>query len=118
MLSLKDVFAESDRVGTLVFDEIDTGISGKTAKQVAKKTGQLARGKQVIVITHLPVVAAEGNRHFHISKGTDGDKARTDVKALCDDEREEVLALMIAGEKTPSSLEQAKELLTGRGGNA
>lgn len=118
MLSLKDVFAESDRVGTLVFDEIDTGISGKTAKQVAKKLGSIARGKQVIVITHLPVVAAEGNRHFHISKGTYGDKARTDVKALCDDEREEVLALMIAGEKTPSSLEQAKELLTGRGGNA
>ncbi len=118
MLSLKDVFAESDRVDTLVFDEIDTGISGKTAKQVAKKLSSIARGKQVIVITHLPVVAAEGSKHFHILKGTAGDKAKTDVKELNPDEREEVIAFMIAGEKTPSSIEQARELLTGRGDNA
>jgi DNA repair protein RecN (Recombination protein N) len=115
MLSLKDVFAEADSIDTLVFDEIDTGISGKTARQVAKKLAGIASNKQVIVITHLPVVAAEGERHFHISKGTDHERARTEVKLLEQSEREEVLAMMIAGEKTASSIEQAKELLKGRG---
>lgn len=118
MLSLKDVFAEADSINTLVFDEIDTGISGKTAKQVAKKLSDIARSKQVIVITHLPVVASEGVSHFHISKGAEGDKARTEVKKLNEDEREEVLAFMIAGEKTPSSIEQARELLKGKRENA
>lgn len=114
MLAIKDVFAEADSINTLVFDEIDTGISGKTAKQVAKKLSGIARSKQVIVITHLPVVAAEGSTHFHISKGTGGDKARTEVRKLSEDEREEALAFMIAGEKTPSSIEQARELLKGK----
>lgn len=115
MLSLKNVFAESDKVGTLVFDEIDTGISGKTARQVAKKLASIASCKQVIVITHLAVVAAEGETQFHISKGTDSDKAKTEVSLLTEKEREGIIALMIAGEKTLSSIEQAKELLAGRG---
>ncbi len=113
MLALKDVFASADRTETLVFDEIDTGISGRTARMVAKKLCNIAAGKQVIVITHLPVVAAGGEAHFHITKSLEGDRAKTDIKKLTGAEREEILATMIAGDATESSLEQARELLSG-----
>jgi DNA repair protein RecN (Recombination protein N) len=111
MLSLKEVFAVADRVDTLVFDEIDTGISGRTAKRVAKKLKKVGDLRQVIVITHLPVVASGGRRHYHITKSLDGEKARTDVMLLEDDERLGVLGSMITGEDTPSARKQAEEIL-------
>jgi DNA repair protein RecN (Recombination protein N) len=111
MLALKEVFSDVDGTSTLLFDEIDTGISGRTAKKVAHKLHNLAKKKQVIVITHLPVVAAMGDNHFHIAKKVDNDRTKTDIRYLSSDERQKIIASMIAGEVTESSLAQAIELL-------
>jgi len=111
MLALKEVFAIADRVDTLVFDEVDTGISGKTAKKVAVKLKKVSQLRQVIVITHLPVVASGGERHFHITKSLEGDMAKTDISLLEEDARLNVLAAMISGEVTESAVSQAKEMV-------
>ncbi|GAB7140355.1 DNA repair protein RecN [Deferribacterales bacterium RsTz2092] len=111
MLALKEVFSESDSVATLIFDEIDTGISGVTAKRVAERLIHLAKKKQVLVITHLPVVAAKGDAQYYIEKGTDGDTARTTIRLLGSDERKNIVAKMIAGEVSETSIQQAQELL-------
>lgn len=113
MLALKEVFAEADSIQTLVFDEIDTGISGFTAKRVAGKLKKISESKQVIVITHLPVVASCGDRHFHIIKSSDTGLAKTEVCLLENEEREKILAAMISGEVSESSLMQARELMKG-----
>ncbi len=111
MLAMKEVFAVADRVDTLVFDEIDTGISGRTAKKVALKLKKVSNARQVIVITHLPVVACAGNRHFHITKSLDGDKAKTEVGLITGTERLKILASMITGEVTESAISQAEEMI-------
>lgn len=112
MLALKEAFSEVDIVDTLIFDEIDTGISGITAKKVAEKLKKLSSHKQVIVITHLPVVAAMGDKHFHLIKQDDGGKTKTTINILDETGRKNVLASMIAGEITENSLKQAEELLS------
>jgi len=111
MLALKEVFAIADRVDTLVFDEVDTGISGRTAKKVAIKLKKVAKARQVIVITHLPVVASAGNRHFHITKSLEGDKAKTNIGLVDGSERLKVLASMLTGEVTDSAIGQAEEMI-------
>ena len=111
MLALKEVFAVADKVDTLVFDEVDTGISGRTAKKVAIKLKKVAKARQVIVITHLPVVASAGNRHFHITKAMEGDKAKTNIGLVESEERLKVLASMLTGEITQSSISQAEEMI-------
>lgn len=111
MLALKEVFGEADGVGTMLFDEIDTGISGKAAKSVAEKLKQLSGKKQIIVITHLPVVAAMGTTHFHITKSNVDGVSKTNIEKLSDDKRSEAVAVMISGSVTPASLAQAEELL-------
>jgi len=111
MLALKEVFAAADKVGTLVFDEIDTGVSGRTAKKVAHKLKKVSGSRQVIVITHLPVVASAGVRHFHISKSLEAEKAKTNIIMIDQDERLGVIASMISGEQTQSALLQAKEMI-------
>jgi DNA repair protein RecN (Recombination protein N) len=111
MLALKEVFAAADRVDTLVFDEIDTGISGRTAKKVAIKLKKVALSRQVIVITHLPVVAAAGTKHYHITKSLSGEKARTEIGLIEGDERMKVLASMLTGEITDSAIGQAREMV-------
>ena len=111
MLAMKEVFAEKDRVQTLVFDEIDTGISGKTAKQVAVKLKKVANARQVIVITHLPVVACAGRKHLHITKAADTGLAKTEINEIDGNTRLAVLAQMIAGNDTPSAVAQAKEMI-------
>lgn len=113
MLALKEVFAEADSISTLLFDEIDTGISGKAAKSVADKLKSLSKKKQIIVITHLPVVAALGDSHFHISKKDKEGVSRTDIMKIDGSNRENVIATMIAGEVTDNSVMQARELLKG-----
>lgn len=110
MLALKEVFAKVDNTETLIFDEIDTGISGKTAKKVAEKLKNLSKDKQLIVITHLPVVAAKADNHIHISKVQSGDKSKTVIEKLDEEKRREVLAYMISGEITQMALNQADEL--------
>lgn len=111
MLAMKEVFADADRVLTLVFDEIDTGISGRTAKQVAIKLKRVAEKRQVIVITHLPVVACAGLRHFHITKSLDGELAKTEIAEATGADRLNILAMMIAGNATESAVKQATEMI-------
>jgi DNA repair protein RecN (Recombination protein N) len=111
MLALKQVFSDVDGTPTLLFDEIDTGISGKTAKRVAQKLHSLAKKKQIIIITHLPVAAAAGNSHFHISKKVENNITKTNITLLNDVDRKNIIASMISGEVTTSSMQQAEELL-------
>jgi len=112
MLALKEVFAESDNVETLLFDEIDTGISGKAAKSVAMKLKSLSKKKQLIVITHLPVVAAMADHHFHISKDQGGELSTTNILKLDDKMREKILAVMITGQESELAISQARELIS------
>lgn len=111
MLALKEIFSEIEGRETIIFDEIDMGISGLVAKKVAEKLKTLANKKQLIVITHLPVIAAIGSTHYHLIKRELEGMALTEIVKLSGDAREEVLATMIAGSITDSSIYQAKELL-------
>lgn len=112
MLASKAVLAGTDEVGTLVFDEIDMGISGKTANLVADKIAQISEKKQVICITHLAQIACKANRHFVIRKESDGKRVNTMVQLLPEERRYEELARIIGGSKiTGTTIEHAKEML-------
>ena len=112
MLALKEVFADFDNVGTMLFDEIDTGISGKAAQSVAKKLKELSKKKQIIVITHLPVVAAMGDSHFHISKSDKDGISSTNILKLDKSSKINIIATMISGEVTPTAIKQAEEMVS------
>lgn len=112
MLALKEVFADYDNVGTMLFDEIDTGISGKAAQSVAKKLKELSKKKQIIVITHLPVVAAMGDSHFHISKSDKDGISSTNILKLDKASKINIIATMISGEVTPTAIKQAEEMVS------
>ena len=111
MLALKEVFADYDNVSTMLFDEIDTGISGKAAGAVAKKLKQLSKRKQIIVITHLPVVAAMGDSHFHISKSDKNGISSTNILKLDKAAKINIIATMISGEATPTAMQQAEDMI-------
>lgn len=111
MLALKEVFADFDNIGTMLFDEIDTGISGKAAGAVAKKLKQLSKRKQIIVITHLPVVAAMGDSHFHISKSDKDGISSTNILKLDKAGKISIIATMISGEATPTAMKQAEDMI-------
>lgn len=112
MLALKEVTADKEKVGTLVFDEIDSGISGKTAWNVSGSMKNLASSHQVIAITHLPQIAARADAHYLIEKYTEADSTVTDIKALTDDERQkEIARLLSGGELTQAGLDNARELM-------
>jgi len=113
MLALKEIFSDFDETDTILFDEIDVGIGGITAKRIAEKLAKLSKNKQLIVITHLPVIAAIGKNHIHLKKNIKMDKSFTEVITLDLQSRKEVLATMIAGSVSDSSLKQAEELLKG-----
>lgn len=111
MLALKNVIAEIDDIDTLVFDEIDSGISGKIAKEVAKKLYNIARSRQVIAITHLPQLAAMADSHFLITKQINGDKTLTYLKLLDQENTyEEIMRLAGSTENSQIGLSHAKEL--------
>ena len=111
MLALKSVLAEKDSVGTLIFDEIDTGISGRTAQKVSEKLKQLAGRHQVICITHLPQIAAMADDHFEIRKSVQGTTTKTDVITLDEESSVNELARMMGGaEITESVFASAKEM--------
>ena len=111
MLALKSVLAEKDSVGTLIFDEIDTGISGRTAQKVSEKLKQLAGRHQVICITHLPQIAAMADDHFEIRKSVTGMTTKTDVITLDEEASVKELARMMGGaEITENVLSSAKEM--------
>ena len=112
MLALKNVLAEGDQIGTLVFDEVDTGVSGRAAQKVAEKMAQVARGKQVLCVTHLPQIAAMADTHFSVQKGEREGRTYTRLERLDRAQRREELARLIGGASiTPSLLESAEELL-------
>ena len=112
MLALKNVLAEGDQIGTLVFDEVDTGVSGRAAQKVAEKMAQVARGKQVLCVTHLPQIAAMADTHFSVQKGEREGRTYTRLERLDRSQRREELARLIGGASiTPSLLESAEELL-------
>ena len=111
MLALKSVLAGRDFIGTLIFDEIDSGISGKTAQLVADRMTQIAKDHQVIAITHLPQIASHATTHFLIEKSTDGEHTATNVRALSYEGSVEELARMLAGSAiTDAVRENALEL--------
>ena len=112
MLALKNVLAQDDEIGTLVFDEVDTGVSGRAAQQVAEKMAQVARHKQVLCVTHLPQLAAMADTHFSVSKGEREGRTYTNLERLDRKQRREELARLIGGAAvTPALLESAEELL-------
>ena len=111
MLALKSVLAKRDNIGTLIFDEIDTGISGKTAQLVADRMSDIACNHQVIAVTHLPQIASHATTHFLIEKTADGMHTATSVRSLTYDESVEELARMLAGSKiTDAVRDNAAEL--------
>jgi len=113
MLALKNVLAEDDGINSLVFDEVDTGVSGRAAQKVAEKMAQVARHKQVLCVTHLPQLAAMADTHFRVEKGEDKGRTFTHVAVLEREDRRQELARLIGGTKvTPALLESAEELLS------
>lgn len=113
MLALKNVLAEDDGVGTLVFDEVDTGVSGRAAQKVAEKMADVARRKQVLCVTHLPQIAAMASTHFSVQKGERDGRTYTVVERLDLTKRQRELARLMSGESlTPAILKSAQELLS------
>ena len=111
MLALKTVLADKDQIETLIFDEIDTGISGKTAWKVSEKMGILGRNHQLICITHLPQIAAMADQHFCIEKQVVDGRAVTDIRRLSEEESVEELARMLGGASiTQNVLNNAREM--------
>jgi DNA repair protein RecN (Recombination protein N) len=112
MLSLKSVLAEKRSLPTIIFDEIDTGISGDIANKMGNIFTQMANAMQVISITHLPQIASKGNHHLFVYKNDDAEKTRSFIKALTKDERTVEIAKMLStGKPTESAIKNAKDLL-------
>jgi len=112
MLALKTVFAETDHIPTMVFDEVDAGIGGETGLAVAGKLASLGRHRQVIVITHLPTIAARAGTHLVISKDQTDDSTSVAVRRVVGEERVRELARMVSGDQlTDVALANARELL-------
>ncbi|MCI9330974.1 MAG: DNA repair protein RecN [Oscillibacter sp.] len=112
MLALKNVLAEQEAIGTLVFDEVDTGVSGRAAQKVAEKLAQVSRRKQVLCVTHLPQLAAMADTHFSVEKGENKGRTFTHVVLLDRERRKAELARITGGSKvTEALLASAEELL-------
>lgn len=97
MLAIKTVLAQRDEIPTLIFDEIDSGISGRTAQSVAEKLAMISRYHQIVCITHLPQIAAMADHHMRIEKTAVNGRARTEVSVLSESGAEEELARMLGG---------------------
>ncbi len=110
MLAIKTVLADTDNVPILVFDEIDTGISGKAAKAVAEKMKIISKRHQSLCITHLPVIAAQGNNNYFIYKKVEEGKTKTNIKLLNEEETIYEIARIANGEITEVAIQNAKEL--------
>ena len=113
MLAMKNVFSQQERIGTMVFDEVDTGVSGRAAQKVAEKMARISRQKQVLCVTHLPQLAAMADTHFSVKKGVLDGRTFTRVQELTRAQRREELARLTGGEQiTQTMLEGAEELLS------
>ena len=111
MLALKTITAKQEAIDTFIFDEIDAGISGKTAWKVSEKLGLLGRTHQIICITHLPQIAAMADQHFYIEKNAVDHKTATTIHKLSDQESlQELARLSGAAQITEGALENAKQM--------
>ena len=112
MLALKSVFSTVDNISVLIFDEIDTGISGETVRKVAEKLKELSKTVQVICVTHSPQIAAKGNQQFFIKKEIENNLTETKVRELNTEERIREIARIISGDNiTEASINHAKEIM-------
>lgn len=112
MLAVKNVLSDKDDIDTLIFDEVDTGISGSAAQKVGLKLREVSKSRQVLCVTHLAQIAAMGNSHFKISKSVRDEKTFTKVEELDHEGRKQELARIIGGtEMTKASLDYAEEML-------
>lgn len=112
MLCIKSLVAQSIDLPTLIFDEIDTGISGEAAKQVGMIMKDLALSRQIICITHQPQIAGKANAHFFVYKEIKNDAVKTNIRLLNEDERITAIARMLSGEKpTAAAMENAREMM-------
>jgi DNA repair protein RecN (Recombination protein N) len=111
MLAVKSVLADVDQVETLVFDEIDTGVSGRTAQMVAEKLNVISRSHQVICITHLPQIAAMADTHFCIAKELTEDSTHTEIRMMYEDDSVKELARLLGGAQiTDTTIQSAREM--------
>ncbi len=112
MLAMKNVLSEKDHIPTMIFDEVDTGVSGRAAQKVAEKLHSVARGKQVLCVTHLPQIAAMADTHFLISKAEQQGRTYTSVTPLDLEGRKGEIARLIGGAKiTENTMKSAEEML-------
>lgn len=119
MLALKNVLTAGEDVGMLIFDEIDTGVSGHAAQQIARKLSAIAKKKQTLCVTHLPQIAAMGDHHLRISKSVRGGRSYTDVSPMDRAHRVDEIARLLSGEQiSEAARRNAEELLeaAGQGG--
>lgn len=113
MLAIRCVLSDTDTVSTMIFDEIDTGVSGRAAQKIAYKMHEIAFSKQVLCVTHLAQIAVYGNNHLLIEKKTEGDNTYTSVRSLSDSERTYEIARIIGGDViTEKTLSSAEELIS------
>lgn len=113
-LAFISIFSELDEREILILDEVDTGMSGKTAKVVAEKMKRLSEDRQLIVVSHLPQVVARADRQYRIQKRLEAGRTVSFVQKLNDEERIAMLATMISGEDTEKTRETAREMLRNR----
>ena len=111
MLAIKSIFAQSDDINTVIFDEIDTGISGKASQSVADEISELANYHQIILITHQPIIASRADKHFYVRK-SQNDETKVEVYVLTGENRVKALAELAGGEINQQSMEFAKSLIS------
>ena len=111
MLAIKSVLADKDTIGTLIFDEIDTGVSGRAAQKVGYQLRKVAGGRQVLCVTHLAQIAAKADTHLYIEKKVAGGRTLTEIRKLDFEGRKYELARIIGGETTDLNLKSAEEML-------
>jgi DNA repair protein RecN (Recombination protein N) len=114
MLSLKSITGSADDLKVLIFDEVDAGIGGKTAQNVAQKLKEISKDRQVLCITHLPQIASAADNHYLIEKGLKEERVSVNVKELTGKDRHEEIARMLSGSVTDTSLEHAREIINRR----
>ena len=110
MLAIKNVLADVDEVPIMIFDEIDTGISGKAAKSVGEKLKQISKKHQVICITHQANIAARGDYNYYISKKVDDGRTITNIRQLTEEETINEIARIASGDYSKVAIEHAREL--------
>lgn len=111
MLAIKSIFARNDDIDTVIFDEIDTGISGKASQSVADEIVELSKSHQIIVITHQAIIASKSDKHFYVRKSQE-DETKVEVFVLTGDNKVKALAELAGGEINEQSIEFAKSLLS------